>query len=84
VYISGSKQLPVASLAVGACDDFMMNVLIDFDKLPCHVLFPKNENHNKMRSKLVSAQGSFLIILFPIVVWDFSMKEMTNLSISIY
>lgn len=31
--ISGSKQLPVASLDPGACDAFMMNVLIEFDML---------------------------------------------------
>lgn len=31
MYISGSKQLPVASLDPGACDVFMMNVLIEFD-----------------------------------------------------
>lgn len=33
MYISGSKQLPVASLDPGACDAFMMNVLIEFDML---------------------------------------------------
>lgn len=38
MYISGSKQLPVASLDPGACDAFMMNVLIEFD-MCCHVCF---------------------------------------------
>lgn len=59
MYISGSKQLPVASLDPGACDAFMMNVLIEFD-MCCHVCFslfylkPK-----KVRLKLEYIQGFF-------------------------
>lgn len=55
MYISGSKQLPVASLDSGACDVFMMNVLIEFDMclLPRFFLFFSLLSLSKANKKCV-------------------------------
>lgn len=72
MYISGSKQLPVASLDSGACDVFMMNVLIEFDmcllpRLFFSSLFYLYLKPTKSAFETCICPRFLLIILFPIV-----------------